>query len=209
MILKKASFADNKRNVYKELEFFIMIDRYYALNLLNKEGASEKAIKHCITVSRCAVEIASKILKKNKDISIDLTLVEIGGILHDIGKSKTHTIAHGIVGGKILKKLTDDVKINLSSSDKIFVEKLAKICERHIGAGIDKDEAIELGIGRCNYIPETIEEKIIAHADNLIDEDEIVEIWKTIENFEIKLGKNHKAIKRIIELNAYISSLLE
>ncbi len=74
-----------------------MPDKLFALNLLKKEGASEKVIKHCIAVSECAVEIASKISKKN-NIDVDLNLVETGGLLHDLGRSKTHGIAHGIAG---------------------------------------------------------------------------------------------------------------
>jgi len=133
-----------------------------------------------------------------------LNLVEIGGLLHDLGRSKTHSIAHGIEGAKILRSL------NLSSDDdKIFIEKLARICERHIGAGIDKDEAIMLGLGEKDYLPETIEEKIVAHADNLVDGDKVAGIEQTIENFEKKLGKGHKAVKRIVELNEYINSLLK
>ncbi len=180
-----------------------MINKEFAMNLLKKEGASDDVIKHCIAVSSLAVEIAKKIEKKRK-INIDLRLVEIGGLLHDLGRSKTHTIKHGIEGAKILRSL------NLSSDeDKIFIEKLARICERHIGAGIDKDEAIMLGLGEKDYLPETIEEKIVAHADNLVDGDKVAGIEQTIESFEKKLGKGHKAVKRIVELNEYINSLLD
>jgi len=193
---------------YHELIKFIMIDRSFAIDLLNKEGTSENVIKHCITVSRLSAEIANEISKKKKLI-IDLHLVEIGGLLHDLGRSKTHGIEHGIVGAKILRNLTNDINLNLSSNDKIFIEKLARICERHIGAGIDKDEAKLLGIGETDYIPKTIEEKIIAHADNLIGGDKVIRIDKTIENFERKLGKNHNAVKRITELNGYINALLK
>ncbi len=185
-----------------------MIDKPFAINLLNKEGVSERTIRHSIAVSELAVEIAAEISKK-KNLIIDLNLVETGGLLHDLGRSKTHGIAHGIVGAKILRNLTNDTNINLGSCDKIFIEKLARICERHVGAGIDKDEAMIIGIGEMAYIPETIEEKIIAHADNLVDEDKVAGIEQTVENFERKLGKNHKAVKRIIELDAYINALLK
>lgn len=182
-----------------------MIDRAFVLNLLHKEGASEEVIKHCIAVSELAVEIGSKISKKN--IEIDLNLVEIGGLIHDLGRSKTHDVSHGIVGAAILRKINNSA--DLSSDDQNFIEKLARICERHIGAGIDKDEASVLGLGEKDYLPETIEEKIIAHADNLIDGDKIVGIKQTVENFERKLGKGHKSVKRIVELNDYINLLLK
>ena len=62
-------------------------------------------------------------------------------------------------------------------------EKICLITERHIGAGITADEAKALGLPDRNYIPETIEEKIVAHSDNLVhgvtkvDLDFVIEKW--------------------------------
>jgi len=116
--------------------------------------------------------------------------------LHDIGRSKTHSIEHGVVGAEILRDLG-------------FDERLALIAERHIGAGITKEEAIELGLPPKDYLPVTLEEKIVAHADNLIFGTERVEIDAVIEKFEKRLGKNHPSIRRIILLNDEINSLLK
>ncbi len=159
-----------------------------------KNLCPENVVEHCLAVSEYAYELALAI--KNKDYNVDVELVRLGGLLHDIGRSKTHGIEHGVVGAEILRELG-------------FDEKIALIAERHIGAGITKEEAIELGLPPKDYIPITLEEKIVAHADNLIFGTKRVEIDEVIKKFEKKLGKNHPSIKRIILLNDEINNLLK
>ena len=164
-----------------------------ALSIL-KNLCPENVVEHCLAVSNYAYELALSI--KNKGYNVDVELVRLGGLLHDIGRSKTHGIEHGVVGAEILRELG-------------FDEKIALIAERHIGAGITKEEAIELGLPPKDYIPITLEEKIVAHADNLIFGTKRVEIDEVIKKFEKKLGKNHPSIKRIILLNDEINNLLK
>ncbi|XRO76324.1 TIGR00295 family protein [Methanocaldococcus sp. 10A] len=163
-----------------------------ALSIL-KNLCSKDVVEHCLAVSEHAYELALAI--KNNGYSVDVELVRLGGLLHDIGRSKTHGIEHGVVGAEILRKLG-------------FDEKLALIAERHIGAGITKEEAIVLGLPPKDYLPITLEEKIVAHADNLIFGTKRVEIDDVIKKFEKKLGENHPSIKRIILLNEEINNLL-
>lgn len=164
-----------------------------ALSIL-KNLCPENVVEHCLAVSEYAYELALAI--KNKGYNVDVELVRLGGLLHDIGRSKTHGIEHGVVGAEILRELG-------------FDEKIALIAERHIGAGITKEEAIELGLPPKDYIPITLEEKIVAHADNLIFGAERVEIDDVIKKFEKRLGRNHPSIKRIILLNDEINNLLK
>ncbi|ACV24845.1 TIGR00295 family protein [Methanocaldococcus fervens] len=164
-----------------------------ALSIL-KSLCPENVVEHCLAVSEYAYELALAI--KNNGYDVDVELVKLGGLLHDIGRSKTHGIEHGVVGAEILRKLG-------------FDEKLALIAERHIGAGITKEEAIELGLPPKDYVPTTLEEKIVAHADNLIFGSKRVEVDDVIKKFEKRLGKNHPSIKRIILLNEEINDLLK
>lgn len=139
-----------------------------ALSIL-KNLCSENVVEHCLAVSEYAYELALAI--KNKGYEVDVELVRLGGLLHDIGRSRTHGIEHGVVGAEILRELG-------------FDEKLALIAERHIGAGITKEEAIELGLPPKDYLPITLEEKIVAHADNLIFGTKRVEIDDVIKNLK-------------------------
>jgi len=167
------------------------LSRPEALNLLEKEGCSPRLKKHVLAVSAYAVEIANKIKSNGYDLDIDF--IETAALLHDIGRCKTHGVMHGIEGCKILSPYPD----------------YARVCECHIGAGIDKTEAAALGLPEKDYIPQTLEEKIIAHADNLLDGDKRVSIEETIKHFEEKLGKDHPAVKRIQDLNDYVVGLMK
>jgi uncharacterized protein (TIGR00295 family) len=139
------------------------------LEILKNNGCSEEVITHCKAVRDVAIKIAH--LAK-----VDLALVEAGALLHDIGRSKTQDIFHVIEGVKIAKK------IGLS-------EKIVKIIERHIGGGISKQEAIKLGLPEKDYIPITLEEKIVCHSDSLIDNNKKQKIDKEIEK---ALNQGHK-----------------
>ncbi|MCX6694840.1 MAG: HD domain-containing protein [Candidatus Altiarchaeota archaeon] len=143
------------------------------------------------TVSKEARRIAERI--KARGIPVDVEFVETAALLHDIGRCRTHGILHGIEGAKILKDYPD----------------YARVCERHVGAGITKEEAVELGLPERDYIPGTIEEKIIAHADNTAGENKVEGIEKTLEDIGKKLGKTHPAIERIKKLDEEIKKLTD
>jgi uncharacterized protein len=147
-------------------------------------------MKHVCAVSNHAKGIAEQI--KANGVVIDVEFVETAALLHDIGRCRTHGITHGIEGAKIMESLSPDI---------------ARVCERHIGAGIDRKEAEKLGLPVKDYLPVTLEEKVIAHADNLLSGDRIVPISETVKKFESHLGIGHPAVKRILELNDYIESL--
>jgi uncharacterized protein len=145
---------------------------------------------HVTSVSKNARDIAEKI--KANGYVIDVEFVEVAALLHDIGRCRTHGITHGIEGAKIMEGISPEI---------------ARVCERHIGAGIDKKEAALVGLPPKDYLPETLEEKVIAHADNLVQGDKTVKIEDAVKEFEQKLGKGHPAVERIKELNNYIESL--
>ena len=131
------------------------------IELLKKSGCSEEVISHCKAVREVAVRMAER-------ANADVKLVEAGALLHDIGRSKTHGIRHLVEGARIAK--------NLGLPDSIL-----KIIERHIGAGLPAEDARKLGLPEKNYIPETLEEKIVCHSDNLIDDGEKQTIESEVE----------------------------
>ena len=118
-------------------------------DLLRTAGCSRKVIAHCKAVRDCALSYA----RRCKDA--DLALVETGALLHDIGRSVTHSIAHAQAGADLLRK-------------KGFSEDIVRIVECHMGAGLTAEECVALGLDARDCMPTTIEEKIVAHADNLM-----------------------------------------
>lgn len=83
-------------------------------------------------------------------------------------------------------------------------ERAISLIERHIGAGITKDEASSLGLPEKDYLPETPEEKIVAYADNLINGNFEVSFEESLERFKKVLGKDHPSIQRYIKLHQEI-----
>ena len=155
------------------------------IELLRENGCSEEVIKHCMAVRDVAVRIAKK-------ANADLKLVEAGALLHDIGRSKTHGITHAIEGVRIARRIGLPLSI-------------LYIIERHLGAGIPKEDAIKLGLPEKDYIPETLEEKIVAHADNLIQDGR----KQRIED-EIKRAKEkglEQVAQRLIALHKELSDI--
>jgi uncharacterized protein len=147
-----------------------------ALQLLRDSGCSDGLIRHVEAVSKYAVEVAESLA------DVDVGLVQIGGLLHDIGRCKTQGIEHGVVGGNLLRSLGVD-------------ERVAKIAEKHVGAGITKKEALRLRLPPGNYVPETLEEKIVAAVDNLIEGTQRVTIDKAEADFYDKLNGNPAVIR--------------
>ena len=166
--------------------------REQAIAILQKNQCPPKVIEHCQAVAALALELAKQIEAKNH--KINLQLVEIGALLHDIGRSKTHTVDHAIVGAKLAEK------VNLP-------QPVVSIIKRHVGAGITAEEAQWLGWPEDNYIPQTIEEKIVSYADKLIDNSKRIPVEVTIK--QLRSEKMDDAAERVRKLHEEITSLLE
>jgi uncharacterized protein len=151
------------------------------LNLLKDSGCDDRLIKHVKAVSRYAVEIA----KSRGDA--DVELVRIGALLHDIGRCRSNGVDHGVAGGKILRNSGVD-------------ERIARIAEKHVGAGITAREAAELHFPPGHYMPQTLEEKIVAAVDNLMEGTRRVTVEKAEARFMAKL-EGHPAAKRVRRLH--------
>jgi uncharacterized protein len=139
-----------------------------------------------------AVKIAKKMEKNGHDI--DLKSVSMGALLHDIGRAKTHGIEHGVAGAETLRKMG--------------LGKFAKFAENHIGAGIPAAEAKELGLPAKDFMPRTIEEKVVAYADKMIGGKREISYEEAVRWFETELGKDHPALKRFEALHSEIKKLM-
>jgi len=164
-----------------------------AVQLLKKVNCPHNVINHCKAVSKLAVKIAKKL--KKKGIPVDVELIKIGGLLHDIGRSKTHNIEHALIGSEIARSVGLD-------------EAIVKIIERHIGSGITAEEAIQLGLPGRNFMPTTLEEKIVSYADKLIAGNHRMDFNEALERFSMDLGATHPAVCRLKQLHREFISIL-
>jgi uncharacterized protein len=170
-----------------------VISEQEAKNLLKKEKGSEALIKHSMTVSEVSTILA--LAFKEKGYNVNLDLVKLGGLLHDIGRVKTHSVHHGYLGGRFLR-------------DRGIDERIARIAERHVGGGILSEEAKKLGLPEGEYMPESLEEKIVCFADKIVEMDHVIPLEKTLDMFREELGYESGAVKRLIELKDKLTRLL-
>lgn len=166
-------------------------NREQSIQILSRHNCPPQVINHCIAVTALALEIAQKL--KAKGHPVDLALVEAGGLLHDLGRSKTHGVEHGLVGAQIAESIG-------------LPESVSNIIKRHVGAGITDEEATWLEFPAGNYVPTTLEEKIVCYADKRIDHDSKTPIEVEIE----KLQSNGyvEAAERVRRLHNEITHLL-
>ena len=187
---------------------FNKINFYDALQLHFKLGSDPSLIFHCSHVMNIALQILEQL---PDEVKCDRDLVLIGAFLHDIGRTSTQGIKHGIAGSKIIKNefIENDFTLNL-----------ANIASRHIGGGIPKDETKELGLPFEDFLPISLEEKIVCYADKLADYDfekirgnYSITNWYTYDSIENEVSKlseklgNHPAIKRLYDIEKYLIKL--
>jgi uncharacterized protein len=168
--------------------------REFAFDLLKQVKVPYHVRRHSLKVAEKALEIAEKITKAK----IDENLIEIGAILHDIGRAKTHGFKHALIGGKMLK-------------ERGFSNNLVRICETHILGGLDKEDAREVGLPERNYLPESLEEKIICLADKHMAGTYEVSIEQRFEKWFSKYGKTKilkKSKKRIEKIQEELENLI-
>jgi len=165
--------------------------REQTIELLRKNNCSPKVINHCEAVAKFAMETASKLEKKG--LKIDFKLVEVGALLHDIGRSKTHTVDHAVIGAKIAESAG-------------LPEPVVRIIKRHVGGGITSEEAEKFGWPKDVYMPLTLEEKIVSYADKVIEQSKRVPIDLEIE--QLRMEHKDDAAERVRKLNEEITSLL-
>jgi uncharacterized protein (TIGR00295 family) len=132
------------------------------LKILNDVGCPKKVIQHILIVTDLALKIA------NHFPDADLELVEAGALLHDIGRSKTHNVDHAVAGSSLAREFE-------------LPEEIVSIIECHIAAGIPSADATKLGLPSKDYTPRTLEERIVAHADNLVEDRNRCTIQRSVQ----------------------------
>ncbi len=179
----------------------VIIDSYY------KENGALRSI--LLTHSRLVAEKAISIANIHSELNINKTFVYDAAMLHDIGiilcnapeiecHGTEHYMRHGICGAEMLKKGT--VEWGMTTKD---IEPYARVCERHTGAGITAKDIAEKGMPLPvrNFLPETIEEKLICYADKFYSKTHLTE-EKTIESVIRSMRKfGDDTVNRFAELH--------
>ncbi len=132
-----------------------MLSRRESMDVLCKYGRGADWIKHCLAVAEATAKIG-RVLEKNR--SIDRSFLWSAALLHDIGRHMTHDpLLHGVEGYRLLSMLGH--------------HKEAHVCASHILFGLNAAEAMRLGLPDRDFVPRTIEEKLVPLVDYLIEYD--------------------------------------
>ena len=152
-----------------------------ALALHGRYGSGSVLVKHCVTVASVASVIAGAF--ERSGVSLDRGAVTAGALLHDIGRNRTHTVAHGVEGAAILEKEGVDAKV-------------VEIVRRHVGAGLSKEEAKKLGLPEFDYVPRSLEERIVCFADKMVGSDLVRPFKEEVDRYA---RKGHD-VKKLVAL---------
>lgn len=149
-----------------------IIDYYYPLDNELKNIYNIHAEK----VTSLALEMAAR----HPELNIDSSFVKEAAMLHDLGIFLTDApriycygtesyLCHGYLGAELLRSMG--------------YERHARVCERHTGTGLTKEQIIENGwnLPVKDFVPETIEEQLICFADKFYSKTKFLENKRTIE----------------------------
>ncbi len=120
--------------------------------LLRDAAPPAWVLEHVACVESLAIAMAQAAAENGHEV--DVPLVHAGAILHDIGRALTQEPKHAHMGAELLRGRDMDARI-------------VDVVERHTGAGITAEDAPSIGVPVKDYTPQTLEQQIVAHADNL------------------------------------------
>ena len=158
------------------------------LNLIHKYYAGQPELeqillKHSEDVAQKVLEIA----EAHPEFHLDRQFIYEAAMLHDIGilyvdapgiccHGTKPYICHGMLGAELLRN--EGLPAH------------ARVAERHTGTGLTKEEILRqsLPLPPCDFVPETLEEKIICYADKFFSKSHLEEV-KTPEQAMRSLEK--------------------
>ncbi|MBR1548939.1 MAG: HD domain-containing protein [Prevotella sp.] len=162
------------------MDYQAIIDKYYP----EDNQLRQLLIKH----SRQVADRCLSIVRRHRELPVDVQLLEEAAMLHDIGIFRCNApsifcvgtepyICHGVIGAQLLR------------ADGY--ERHARVCERHTGTGLTRQqiESQGLPLPAIDLVPETLEEQIICYADKFYSKSSpdsvrtVVETAQSLEKF--------------------------
>ncbi len=171
----------------------LLPSREQAIDLLRKNNCPPHVVSHCKAVAELSLEIAKQLREKGSNV--DLKLVEAGGLLHDIGRSKTNSVDHGVIGAQI-------------AESEGLSEAVVRIIKRHVGGGFTSEEATQFGWPRDTYMPLSLEEKVVSYADKLVDSSHGKGVTIDVEIDRLQAAGHKDGAERVRRLHEEMTSLL-
>lgn len=161
-------------------------DEGQILELHRKYGSNDVLVGHCRIVAKVADALTDEL--KERGNRVDAKVVHAAAMLHDIGRNRTQTVSHGVEGAQLLEGEGVDARV-------------VAAVRKHVGAGLSVEEARSLGLPDYDYIPRTVEEKIVCFADKMVDSSRIRPFELEVRRF-VRKGHDVQrllALKRSLE----------
>ena len=157
------------------MDYQAIIDKYYP--------ADDELRRVLLLHSRQVADRCLAIVRKHRELPVDVQFLEEAAMLHDIGIFRCDApsihchgtepyIRHGVIGGELLRQEGFPYH--------------ARVCERHTGTGLP------------GYEPETLEEELVCYADKFYSKsqpDHVRSVLETAESLE-KFG--HKGVEKFL-----------
>ena len=163
------------------------------IDYLEKVEMPEDVMRHVELVAAMAVAFAEAINEKHPN-KVDVELVRAGGLLHDLGRVRTHSIGHVVEGVRMAEELEMDPRI-------------VEIIRRHVGGGLTPVDAEALGLPAWDGMPRTLEEMIVCHADTLVGARGRRTLRQTLKHIAKKNSPTYEV--RVRDLHRLLSDLAE
>lgn len=175
-----------------------LIDRYYPEGELR-----DILMRHSRSVAQKALAIC-----RGRRLPLDPDEVEAAAMLHDVGIFLTDApgicchghepyLRHGILGAALLRR-------------EGAPEWLARVAERHTGAGITADDirTMDLPLPPGDYMPETLLEKLVCYADKFFSKSGDMK-EKTLDRVRASMARHSQStLDRFEELHRLFTSPL-
>lgn len=165
------------------------MDRIDVMGIIDRYYPEDNELKNIYMVhARKVTELALEMARRHLEFDIDMQFVEEAAMLHDLGIFMTDApriyccgsepyLCHGYIGAELLRSLG--------------YERHARVCERHTGTGLTKEQVLANGwkLPVKDFVPETIEEQLICFADKFYSKTKYLETARTMEQVVESMSK--------------------
>jgi len=166
------------------------------LSIINQYYPQDDKLKNILlTHGHSVADKALAIVDRHPELHLDRQFVEEAAMLHDIGIVRCNApaiycygeepyIRHGLLGAIMLRDHG--------------LDRYARVCERHTGAGIDMQNIIHqnLPLPHQDFLPETLEEQVICYADKFFSKTHL-DRERNVEKAERSLARfGEEGVKR-------------
>jgi uncharacterized protein (TIGR00295 family) len=169
-----------------------MLSRDQSIGLLAEYGKGASWVKHCLAVAGSASRLGYVLESR---YPIDQHYLWSAALLHDIGRCVTHDpVMHGVEGYNLLLKLGH--------------EEEAFVCASHILFGLEASEAVQFGLPAQDFIPRTIEERLIPLVDLMIEGVQPTTLDRRFSSLRKRYAKNSFLTDRLDRAQQTAKSLM-